>query len=162
MSMASRAKAFIRELVSLTRPHKKVPLARGAKLGREVFGCYVGVFAMGEDTVYLDQIACKPGEEGKGAGSYALMMVCLLADRFGVKIVGYATYNLQLTGEDDERLRRWYERHGFEFPPNEWKHAGLSANMFREPTLWTAKNKLPNKFRRGVSLKSAAKCVPTR
>jgi hypothetical protein len=87
--------------------------------------------------VYLDQIACKPGEEGKGAGSNALMMLCFLADRFGVKIVGYATYNLQLFGEDDMRLWRWYERHGFEFPLNEWKHAGLMANMYRKPrTLW--------------------------
>lgn len=92
-----------------------------------------GRFATGEDTVYLNQIACKPGEEGKGAGSYALMMLCFLADRHEVKIVGYASYNRQLWGEDDERLRRWYERHGFEFPCGEWKHAGLKANMVREP-----------------------------
>ena len=58
----------------------------------------------GEDTVYLNQIACKPGDECKGAGSNAFVMLCLLADRFGVKIVGYATYNRQLLGEDDERL----------------------------------------------------------
>lgn len=137
VARVSRARAYIRELVSESKPHRDWIKPRWARLGREVFRCYVDVFATGEDTVYLNQIACKPGEEGKGAGSYALLMLCFLADRHGVKIVGYASCNRQLLGEDDERLRRWYERHGFEFPGGEWKYRGLDANMFRQPgRLW--------------------------
>ena len=47
-------------------------------------------------------------------------------------IYGYATYSYELQGEDDDdRLWLWYERHGFELPTNEWKHARLKANMYR-------------------------------
>lgn len=142
LAKGSRAGAYIREFVSESKPHRDWIKSRRARLGREVFRCYVDVFATDEDTVYLNQIARKPGEEGKGAGSYALMMLCFLADRHGVKIVGYASYNRQLWGEDDYRLQRWYERHGFEFPGGDWKHAGQDANMFRQPRgLWQqAKN----------------------
>jgi len=129
----SRAGAFIGRLVSTCKPHRGWSKSRRAKHGRDVFGCYVHVTATGQDTLYIDQIACEPGEEGKGRGSKALWMLCLLADWFGVKIVGYACPNLQHTGEDAERLERWYERHGFEFPGGDWKHAGHDANMYRVP-----------------------------
>jgi len=122
------------ELVILTRPHKGW---RGTKvpMGRDLRDCYVDIRATGEDTVYLNQIAARPGYLGEGRGTEALEILCELADKHCVTIHGYATYNYELQGEDDERLWRWYERHSFEFPANEWKHARLKANMCREPKI---------------------------
>lgn len=149
----NRAKVFMAELVSLTRPHEGWRDVR-VRAGRDLCDWYVDVRATGEDTVYLNQIAARPGCLGEGRGTEALKVLCELADKHCVTIHGYATYKYELQGEDDERLWLWYESHGFEFPTNEWRHGRLKANMYREPmTRCCRETQWELEDRRGLSIR---------
>jgi hypothetical protein len=64
--------------------------------------------AVSDDMIELDWIASD--EQGKGAGSAALELLCRIADGHGVHIILCSASG---DGRKQRRLDNWYVRHGF-------------------------------------------------